>query len=277
MGINRDDIALKLDASLREEEQGADKGRYYRAELYKLVREDCQNAKEFRAWLEELKETQRIDHETAIPKMIQIATVLDLDTYLKLGWYQAIILTPKKLWKNPALARGIIEKAIAESWTVKQCKEAIREQFPTGLDDTDTDEGGEDGDDTGPEETTVNPAPSREEVLAENWTLKRRVNELESKRHQWTQEYSTEPEQGKDEQPASEEPGDKTRIFFQRWKASEKEVQKLVIEKAQLENTVKQLKAQLDKERRKGKNKQPSIADREPPAGNDATEPEIPF
>lgn len=122
------DIALKIDQSLTDEESSIDENRWLRANLYLEARKLLKNAKVFSLWLQDVEPNQRIDHKTVIPKLIVIAEILDKETFLKLGYGRSLALTPKWLHrKHKKEASEFIDSAIDENWTVKRCKDAIKD------------------------------------------------------------------------------------------------------------------------------------------------------
>ncbi|WP_314142249.1 hypothetical protein [Buttiauxella noackiae] len=155
------DIALKIDQSLTEEESSIDEKRWVRANLYLEARKILNSAKAFSTWLQELEPNQRIDHKTVIPKLIVIAEILDKETFLYLGYGRSLALTPKWLHqKHKKEAAEFIDSAIAENWTVKQCKDAIRDLALPGWENS-IEEQGEDEDYL----CEVNKAPTVKELL----------------------------------------------------------------------------------------------------------------
>ena len=168
------DIALKIDKSLTEEESSIDENRWLRAKLYLEARKILNSAKAFSTWLQELEPNQRIDHITVIPKLIIIAETLDKETFLELGYGRSLALTPKWLHqKHKEEATNFIDCAIAENWTVKQCKDAIRDLALPGWENS-IEEQGEDEDYL----CEVNKVPTVKELLEKVRELERKVEEL---------------------------------------------------------------------------------------------------
>lgn len=117
-----EEIQVALIKNLESEESALTNSRWERGILYTKARKLKASDKEFGAWCDQLP---NVDEKSTISRMIQIVGLFSLGTYQDLGYSRAAIFCSNTLSKYPDLRDKLIADAIANNWTVKQCREGV--------------------------------------------------------------------------------------------------------------------------------------------------------
>lgn len=115
-----DEIASAIVTNLESEESKTTDHRWIRGELYAAAKKILPHTKAFGEWCDSLP---NIDEKSTISRMIQMVAIFNHATYQALRYSRAAIFCSNALNKYPEKRDKLIADAIANSWTVKQCRE----------------------------------------------------------------------------------------------------------------------------------------------------------